>query len=106
MTPATSTAAIAQPSPFLRGLATVAFLKASYDEGRDHIANFLPIVLDAAQSRTDEDFGIEELQVEIRDTFGLLIPATTLRTLLSRATKKGALRREGGRYFRLQAQPT
>lgn len=100
MTPATSTPAIAQPSPFLRGLATVAFLKASYDEGRDHIANFLPIVLDAAQSRTDEDFGLEELQVEIRDTFGLLIPATTLRTLLSRATHKGALRREGGRYFR------
>lgn len=84
----------------VKGLATVAMLKANFDSGKDHIEMFLPFVLDAIQSHPTGDFSLEDVKSRVEARHSLLIPSSSLRTILARAVKRGALRREGGRYFR------
>lgn len=84
----------------ITGLATVALLKANYDEGRDHIAMFMPFVLDAVASLPSDDFDVANVRDAVFTRHRLSIPDATLRTLLNRAASKGAVKREYGRYFR------
>lgn len=86
--------------PDVKGLATLALLKANFDSGKDHIEMFMPFVLDSVGAHSASDFALEDLRPLLESRHGLRIPSTTLRTILSRAVKRGALRREGGRYFR------
>jgi hypothetical protein len=81
-------------------LATVAMLKANFDGGRDHIEMFLPFVLDVIQALPATDFSLDDVSSHLELRHTLSIPAPSLRTILARAVKRGALRREGGRYFR------
>lgn len=83
-----------------RGLATLALLKSNFDLGRDHIDMFMPFVLDAIGCLSSNDFATDDVATEIRGRHGLVIPPHTLQIILHRATKKHAIRREGGRYFR------
>jgi len=83
-----------------RGLSTVALLKANYDKGRDHIGLFQPFLLDTIFQRQAADFSVEEIKGELHQRHQLKIPAHSLKTLLDRAKKNGAVKREGGRYFR------
>ena len=86
----------------IRGLATVALLKANFDKGKDHLEMFLPFVVDSVANLPDDGFSVPDLQKCLRDTHGLSVPQGSLRILITRATRKGFLRREGGRCFRLQ----
>lgn len=88
----------------VRGLATVAMLKANFDAGRDHIAMFGPFVLDAVASIKHSDMAAEEVCEAMRQRHQLSIPLNTMKTLLGRMVKDGYLTREGGRYFRSQKQ--
>jgi hypothetical protein len=83
-----------------KGLATLALLKANFDSGRDHIEMFMPFVVDSIAMLRASDFSVEDLKSQLDSRHGLRIPTPTLRTILARAAKRGALRREGGRYFR------
>jgi hypothetical protein len=88
----------------VRGLATVAMLKANFDAGRDHIAMFGPFVLDAVASISRPDIAAEEVCKAMRQRHQLAIPLNTMKTLLGRMVKDGYLIREGGRYFRSEKQ--
>jgi hypothetical protein len=84
----------------ITGLATVALLKTNYDEGRDHISMFMPFVLDAVASLERDDFDVEDVRNVLFARHRLSVPDATLRTLLQRAVKQGAVKREFRRYFR------
>ena len=85
-----------------RGLATIAFLKARFDAGMDHLDMFQPFVEDAIRHYEEDDIDVAGVQDAVRDLTGLSIPADIVKTLLRRATKKGLLTRGGGRYLRTQ----
>ena len=85
----------------LRGLATAALLKANFDQGNDHLGMFLPFIVDSVASLPNDDFSVQDLKECLRATHGLSIPQETLRILITRAKRKGFLRSEAGRYFRL-----
>ncbi len=84
----------------IRGLATVALLKTQYDLKQDHIGMFEPFLLDTISVRSADDFSLEELRQEFTEQHGLSVPAHPFGILLTRATREGHVRREGGRYFR------
>ena len=83
-----------------RGLATLALLKANFDEGHDHIGMFQPFLIDAVSSLRKDDFQVDEIKHALLYRHGLDVPSHTLRTLLSRICRKGLVRRKYGRYFR------
>jgi hypothetical protein len=83
-----------------RGLATVALLKANFDERQDHIGMFEPFVLDSVLHMETDGFAAADAQAATFDRHQLKLPIGVLQTLLRRVVKKGVLRREAGRYFR------
>ena len=85
-----------------RGLATIAFLKARFDAGMDHLGMFQPFVEDAIRMAGSDEIELSLVQRLVRETTGLSIPADVIKSLLRRAAKKGLLTRGGGRYFRSQ----
>lgn len=82
------------------GLATVAFLKARFDAGKDHLDMFQPFVDDAIRHYKTDDIDLDGIRGAVRASTGLRIPAQLLKTLLRRAAKKKLLTRGGGRYLR------
>ena len=86
-----------------RGLATIAYLKARFDAGMDHLEMLEPFVEEAIATIDRDDIGLNEVVNQVRTSARLTIPAETTKTLLQRAAKKGLLRRRGGRYFRTES---
>ena len=82
--------------PNVRRLATLALLKVNYDAGHDHIDMFLPLVLDTARALKDDAFSVAHLRVELQKRHHLHMPTPTLRTVVSRACKRGFFRQQGG----------
>jgi len=89
----------------IRGLTTVALLKANYDANVDQLDLYMPFVLDTLNGWAVDAFRAEDLVAEILAKHGLRIPFEAVRTLLNRVRKKGHLRREYGRYFRMREKP-
>ena len=85
----------------IRGLATVALLKANFDQGNDYLEMFIPFVVDSVASLPHDDFSVLDLQECLRTTHGLSVPEGILQVLLNRVRRRGFLRREGRRYLRL-----
>ena len=83
-----------------RGLATIALLKARFDEGLDHLSMFQPFVDDAICNYKADDIDVQGIQKAIQESVGLSVPAEIVMTLLTRARKKGLLQRHGGRFLR------
>ena len=88
-----------------RGLATLALLKANFDEGHDHIGMFQPFLLDAISSLDKDDFRVEEIIEAMWSRHGLVAPSHTLHTLLKRTCRQRLVRRQYGRYFRIRDFP-
>jgi hypothetical protein len=84
-----------------RGLATVALLKARFDEGVDQIDLFMPLVADSIDNLQSNDFIVADVQKLLHERHGIAIPQHTLATLLKRMIRKGFLRREFSRYKRI-----
>ena len=72
------------------GLATVAFLKARFDAGKDHLDMFQPFVDEAIRQYKTDDIDLDGIRGAVRASTGLRIPAQILKTLLRRAAKKNA----------------
>ena len=85
---------------FQRGLATVAFLKARFDAGADHLGMFQPVVENAIRNSQSDSIELAAVRAAIRASTGLYIPTDIVKTLLRRATRAGLLTREGGRFLR------
>ena len=85
---------------FHRGLATIAFLKARFDAGDDHLGMFQPFAEDAIRNSQSDSIELTAVRDAIRASTGLYIPTDIVKTLLRRATRAGLLTREGGRFLR------
>jgi hypothetical protein len=83
-----------------KGLVTVAFLKTKLDDGVDHLGLFEPLILDALGHVPTPDFLADDIKAIVHDRTGLLLPTNAVQTLLGRSTKRGLVRRQGGRFFR------
>jgi hypothetical protein len=90
----------ARSARLAKGLATLAMLKTNLDTGQDHIDMLVPFVLDCAAAYPQDDFTSEDIRSVLASRHDLNVPAPCVRMVLNRATHKGAIRREGGRYFR------
>lgn len=83
-------------------LASLAILKVNWDnKGHDYADNFLPFVLEAIQRAERPEISVSDIQKRIREDFGLIIPQGALNTLLRRAERRGAVRREHGIFLRV-----
>jgi hypothetical protein len=87
----------------VKGLATIAMLKARYDKGQDHIDMFQPFLDDAIRSAPTDELKLEEVRTRIETQHGLRVPLGTLSVLLTRAKRRGVVRSDGGRFFRIAA---
>lgn len=81
-----------------RSLATVAFLKARFDEHADHLGMFMPLVTDAVAAMRGQSFVASEIQNAMADRDGLTMPQHAVATLLKRLERGGMVSREFGRY--------
>lgn len=82
------------------GLTTIALLKANYDEGMDYLEMFMPFVLNVICEDKSEIIEIEEVQKKVKDAFEINIPQEVVKKLLNKGKRKGALIREGGKFFK------
>jgi predicted transcriptional regulator len=89
-----------------KGLATLALLKTRLDEGKDHLGLFEPFIEDCVAHSPVDHFVASDIQAATDSRHNLAIPVDTVETLLARLRKRGVVRREGGRYFRLIIAPT
>ena len=64
---------------------------------------FQPFVEDAIHSVDSDEIELSAVQRLVKEATGLAIPTDIVKSLLSRAAKKGLLTRGGGRYFRSEA---
>src|SRR3990170_7577719 len=88
-----------------RGLATVALLKVNFDAGLDHIQMFVPFVLDVINSRNATEVSLADIKSDLLARHGLDVPINTLETIVTRVTRRGFVRREGGRLLRNLTKP-
>jgi len=88
-----------------KGLATLALLKTRLDEGKDHLGLFEPFIEDGVAHLPVDHFASADLQRFVDDRHGLLVPIETTNTLLGRLARRGGVRKEGGRYFRIPFEP-
>ena len=82
----------------LKAIAAVAILKVNWDERRDYIGNFVPLVAHCLRESAEEAVSVPELQESVLETFGLRIPQGPLKTILHRAAKDGLVRRSYNVY--------
>lgn len=76
-------------------LTSLAILKVNWDDkGHDYVENFVPFVVEALKAAPQDQISVTEVQVYIRQNFGLLIPQGALNTLLRRAERRGYVRWE------------
>ncbi|MDE0258493.1 MAG: hypothetical protein OXR82_08945 [Gammaproteobacteria bacterium] len=82
-----------------KGLATLALLKTRFDEGRDHLELVEPFVGDAVIHCGQDSFLPQDIASQVLHRSGLVLPSDTVKTVLGRFSRRGKLRREGGRFF-------
>jgi len=88
------------PSVGIGGLVTVAFLKASLDEGRDHLGIFQTLVTDVLGEFKMLSFTTADVQGTVAAVHGVAMPQDAVVTILKRLARKGIVEREAGRYRR------
>lgn len=84
-----------------RTLISLAILKVNMDGRRsDPIDNFVPFVAEALRVAPSGEVSLSFLQSTITEDFGIHIPQAALKTILSRAGKRGIVKRKHGVYYR------
>jgi len=84
--------------PAKRVIAGLAILTGNLAEGRDYIDLFVPLVGHCVWTGKPSVVSVTELQSQMRDTFGMQIPQNALKLVLSRAAKRGYIKRQQGAY--------
>lgn len=79
-------------------LAGLAVVGVNYDVDRDALDIFLPLVADRIYNSRDSAVSAVDVRASITSHFGLLLPTTVVRTLLTRLSRRGALVANRGVY--------
>lgn len=75
-------------------------IKLSFDQGRDHIDNFVPFVVECLRRSPGSMVELPYIQQELRSLTGLDIPQGVLKTILRRCASKGYVTRSHNCYIR------
>jgi hypothetical protein len=95
-----STAVETEPD-LLRAISALAVIKVNWDEDKDYIANFVPIVAHCLRQGDHDEVSLTETQTLIETTFGLRIPQGPLQTILARMAREKLVERHRRVYVRL-----
>ena len=77
---------------------TYSLVKTLYEQGKDYIDSFWPFVL-KVMPRDETTLSLSAIQKGIRDNFGLDIPQYSLKSIITRAKRKGHMIQKGGRFW-------
>jgi hypothetical protein len=94
-----STAAPA--SELLRAISALAVIKVNWDEDKDYIANFVPIVAHCIRHAEQDEISLPDTKALVAESFGLHIPQGPLQTILNRMARDKLIRRRHGVYARV-----
>ncbi len=94
-----STSAISE-SPPSKSITSLAIIKVNWDDKKDHIASFVPLVAHCLLNAKADEISLLDLQGSIREYFGLRVPQYALKTVLKRAKKDGLVKIEHDVYRR------
>ncbi len=85
-------------------IASLAILKANWDQNKDYIENFVPFVAHVLSQKSVSSISLSDLQKSMREAFGLNVPQNSLKIVLGRAKKPryGYVRQDHGFYFPVQ----
>lgn len=84
-------------SPASPRLVSLAILKASWNDGRSYLDNFVPFVAECLRAETGP-ITASRLKVSLHERFGMRIPEKALETVMSRAVGQGLVTRRSGEY--------
>lgn len=91
----------ASPTPeILRAISALAVIKVNWDESKDYIANFVPIVAHGIHRSEHEQVSLPDTQAIVEAEFGLRIPHGAMQTILNRMARDGLLSRRHGTFVR------
>jgi len=91
----------AEPMPeALRAISALAVIKVNWDENRDYIANFVPIVAHCIGRGEHDEVSLPDTQAIVEAEFGLQIPHGAMQTILNRMAREGLLTRRHGIFVR------
>lgn len=91
----------ASPTPeILRAISALAVIKVNWDESKDYIANFVPIVAHSIHRSEHEQVSLPDTQAIVEAEFGLRIPHGAMQTILNRMARDGLLNRRHGTFVR------
>jgi hypothetical protein len=85
----------------LRAISALAVVKVNWDDSKDYIANFVPIIAHCIRRGEHDAISVPETQALVQESFGLRIPLGPLQTILNRMSKHGLVRRHHGTYARI-----
>jgi hypothetical protein len=85
----------------LRAVSALAVIKVNWDDNKDYIANFVPVVAHCIRRAEHDTVSLPDTQTLVEDTFGLRIPQGALRTILGRMARDGLVSRRHGAYARV-----
>ncbi len=83
------------------GITTLALLKANFDEGMDYLEMFMPFILNIIWEETEDLVELGEVQKLVKKKFDINIPPEVVSNLLNKAKRRGAIKREAGKYFKI-----
>jgi hypothetical protein len=82
-------------------LTSLAILKVNWDaSGMDYVECFVPFAVECIRLSPVEAVSLPTLQQQLKTQFSIDIPLNPLRMVLTRASKRGYLRREHGVFYR------
>jgi len=81
-------------------IVSLAILKVNFDERKDYLETFVPIVAEAIRCAKSEIVSIYDIQSEIRKNFGLNIPQNAVKAILKKAKKENFIYIDKGMYKR------
>jgi hypothetical protein len=83
-------------------IASYAILKVNWEqpEQKDYLENFVLLVAEAIRHLPKDIIALPDLQSQIKNGFGLVVPQNTINSLLKRVNKKGYIHIKNGTYTR------
>lgn len=83
----------------VRGLVTVAMLKAYYDDSKDYFEMFMPFVEGAISSLKSKRFTRDQVRSKLIEEYGLQVPNIALSQMVNRFKRRNDVVKEGGCYI-------
>lgn len=89
-----------QTPAVLRAISALAVIKVNWDEDKDYIANFVPIVAHCIGRGEHDEVSLPDTQAIVEAEFGLRIPHGAMQTILNRMAREDLLIRRHGIFVR------